>query len=68
MLNRLVLAVVVGIVVSLVCIFVGALLAEATAISWVVATGKFLQTYAALLGLLAALYHYFSGGTWFRRV
>lgn len=61
MLSKLVIAVVIGIVTTLVCIFVGGLL-ETMAISWVVATGTFLKTYGALFGLCAALYHYFGGG------
>lgn len=66
MLSKLVIAVVIGVVVTLVCIFVGGLL-ETMSISWVVATGTFLKTYGALLGLLAALYHYFAGGTLLNR-
>ncbi len=66
MLNRLVIAVIIGIVVTLICIFVGGLLSTMT-ISWVVATGVFLKTYAALLGLLAALWHFFQGGSLLNR-
>jgi hypothetical protein len=66
MILKLTLAVVVGGIVTLVCIFIGSLLVTMP-VSWVVALGAFLHTYAALLGLLAALYHYFSDGTWFKR-
>jgi hypothetical protein len=67
MLSRLVLAVVVGIVVALVSTFVGMLLVSATSYGWVTSTGNFLQSYAALLGLLAALYYFFSGASWLPR-
>lgn len=61
MITRIVLAVVVGIVVFLVCTFLGGLLAS-VAISWVAAIGAFLKAWASLLGLLAALWHFFGGG------
>lgn len=63
MIGRIVLAVVVGIVVFLVCIFLGGLLAG-IGISWVASTGSFLKEWAALIGLLAALWHFFRGGGW----
>ena len=66
MLSKLVIAIVIGVVTTLVCIFVGGLL-ETMSISWVVATGTFLKTYGALLGLLAALYQYFNGNTLLHR-
>jgi hypothetical protein len=67
MLSRLVLAVVVGIIVTLACIFVGGLLVSAAPIGWVTDTGSFLKTYGALLGLLAALWYFFSGASWLPR-
>ncbi len=64
MLSKLVIACVVGIVVFLACILVGGLLVTTT-VPFVVTVGTFLKTYAGLLGLLAALFHYFAGGsTW----
>jgi hypothetical protein len=61
MIARIVLAVVVGVVVFLVCTFVGGLLVT-IAISWVAAVGSFLVKWASLLGLLAALWRFFGGG------
>lgn len=61
MLSKLVTSVIIGVVVTLVCIFVGGLL-ETMTISWVISTGTFLKTYGALLGLLAALWNFFAGG------
>lgn len=63
MLSRVILAVVVGIVTFLIASFVGSLLVDVP-ISWVAKTGKFLEIYATLLGLAAALWYGFSG---FRR-
>lgn len=60
MLSRLILAVVVGVITTLVCVFVGGILMTFE-ISWVAATGAFLRTYAALLGLCAALWYAFAG-------
>jgi hypothetical protein len=64
MLSKLVLAVVTGVLVTLVCVFVGGILTAATGISWVVSTGQFLQGYGALLGLLTALWYFFTNGSW----
>lgn len=61
MIARIVIAVIVGIVVFLICTFVGGLLAS-VGISWVASTGAFLKAWASLLGLLAALWHFFGGG------
>jgi hypothetical protein len=60
MLSRIVLAIVTGIVTSLVFMLVGSLLV-AMQIGWVVATGAFFREFAGLLGLLAALWYFFSG-------
>jgi hypothetical protein len=59
MISNIVLAVVIGIITTLVCIFVGGLLAT-IGISWAAATGAFLVAYGALIGLLAALWFYFT--------
>jgi regulator of protease activity HflC (stomatin/prohibitin superfamily) len=72
MLARLVIAIVIGVLVTLACIFVGGLLVSSASIGWVTDTGTFLKTYGALLGLLAALWSFFANGTnggpgWFRR-
>lgn len=61
MLRRIVLAVVVGVVVFLICLLVGILLA-ALEVSFAVAVGAFLEQWAAVIGLLAAIWHFFSGG------
>ena len=61
MIARVVLAIVVGIVVFLACTFLGGL-AASVAISWVAAIGSFFKEWAALIGLLAALWHFFRGG------
>ena len=66
MLSKIVIACVVGIVVFLACILVGGLLVTTT-VPFVVTVGNFLQDYAGLLGLLAALWHFFAGGTLFNR-
>lgn len=59
--GRLVLAVVVGVVVYLVCLLVGPLVADLKA-SFAVTIGHWLSAYAAILGLLAALWYFFAGG------
>lgn len=61
MLGRIVMACIAGILVFLVCVLVGGLLVT-TAVPFVVTVGTFLKTYAGLLGLLAALAHFFGGG------
>jgi|GEM_PF-5636709 len=62
MLNRLVVAVVIGVVVGLVCLLLGSLLAT-IGIPFVVTIGSFLVQWAWVLGLLAALYSFFTGRT-----
>jgi hypothetical protein len=52
---------VVGVVVYLVCLLVGPLLTDLKA-SFAVTIGGWLSAYAAILGLLAALWYFFSGG------
>lgn len=61
MLRRVVLAVVVGVVVFLGCILLGMLL-TALEVSFAVTIGAFLTQWAGVIGLLAALWHFFSGG------
>lgn len=61
MISRVVLAVVVGVVVFLVCILVGGLLATLK-VDFAVTVGNFLKNYAGVIGLLAALWHFFAGG------
>lgn len=63
MLGRIVLAVVVGVIVTLACILAGSLLVIA-GIALAVTVGDFLKTYAALFGILAALWYFFSGAHW----
>lgn len=63
MLARIVLAVVVGVVTFLGCLLVGLLL-NALEVSFAVAIGGFLTQWAGVFGLLAALWHFFSGSTW----
>ena len=62
MLNRLVLAVVIAIVVGLVCLLVGMLLAS-LGVPPAEAVGGFLTEYAWVIGVLAGLWHFFSGGS-----
>lgn len=61
MISRVILSIIVGVVTTLVLIFVGSLLAT-MGIAWVAAAGTFLTTYGALLGLLSALWAFFNGG------
>lgn len=61
MLRRIVLAVIVGVVVFLGCILLGMLL-TALEVSFAVTIGGFLTQWAGVIGLLAALWHFFSGG------
>lgn len=63
MLSRIVLAVIVGVVVTLLCVLVGGLLITMP-VSWAAAVGAFLKEFSGLLGLLAALWYFFSGTTW----
>ena len=61
MIARLVLAVVVGVVVYLLCVLFGSLLADLK-VSFAVTIGGWLVAYAAVLGLLAAIWYFFAGG------
>ncbi len=61
MLNRLVLAVVVGVIVALACFLVGGLLVDLR-IDFAQTIGGWLRDFGAVLGLLAALWYFFKGG------
>lgn len=61
LISRLVLAVVVAIVVGLVCILVGGLLADIK-VPVAQTIGHFLEGWGWVLGLLAGLWYFFSGG------
>ena len=63
MINRIILAVVVGVAVTLACVLVGGLLATLK-VDFAVTVGAFLKGYAGVIGLLAALWYYFAGGSW----
>lgn len=54
-------AVVVGVITWLACLLLG-LLFGLFEVSWAVAIGGFITKWAALIGLLAALYQFFGGG------
>lgn len=62
MLSRVVLAVVVGVVVGLVCLVVGSLLADVK-VSFAETIGGFLAAWCWVIGLLAGLWYFFSGGS-----
>ncbi len=63
MLSKLVLAVVVAVVVTLACILVGAILVTLK-VDIAVTIGQFLKDYAGVFGVLAGLWHFFSGASW----
>lgn len=60
MLNRLLIAVVLGVVAGLVCLLVGSLLATIP-VPFVVTVGGFLVTWAWVIGLLVAIYSFATG-------
>jgi len=60
MVRRIVLALVVGVVVWLVAELVGGLIVSAVPLGWADTIGNFLVAWGGLLGLLAALWHYFT--------
>lgn len=62
MIRKLVLAVVVAVVVTLLCVLLGSLLA-ALQVEVAVVVGGFLKTYSAVLGILAGIWYYFTGGS-----
>lgn len=61
MLNRVVLAVIVAVAVTLICIVIGSVLI-ALNVEIAVAIGSFLKTYSAAIGILAGLWHFFGSG------
>ena len=63
MLARIVLAIVVGVLVTLGCILVGSILV-ALEVAIAVTVGGFLKDWAGVFGVLAALWWFFSGRTW----
>lgn len=62
MLNRIGLAIVIAIIVTLVCILLGGIL---LALNIAIATtvGDFLKDYAGAIGILAGLWHFFANHT-----
>ena len=63
MLSRLILAVVVAVVVGLACILLGSILGS-LGIPITDTIGSFLVKWGWVLGILAGLWHFFSGGSW----
>lgn len=61
MLSKLVMAVVVGVVVTLACVLVGSILA-ALDVKLAFTIGNWLDNYSGVLGVLAALWYFFAGG------
>lgn len=62
MINKLVLAVVVAVVVTLACVLVGGIL-QSLSVSVATTVGNFLVKYSYALGVLAGLWYYFAGGS-----
>lgn len=60
MISRGILAVVVGVAVTLIALLVGSLL-QALHLDLAVVVGGFLVTWAAVIGILAALWYFFNG-------
>jgi hypothetical protein len=65
MLAKLILAVVVAVVVTLGCLLLGAILVTLK-VDIAVTIGEWLKQYGAVLGVLAGLWYFFTGGTWLR--
>ena len=63
MLSKLVLAVVVGVVVTLACVLVGGIL-MALKVDLAVTIGNWLKSYSGVLGVLAALWYFFANPGW----
>lgn len=61
MISRLVLAVVVAVVVTLVCILLGGILVDLK-VDIARTIGGFLRDYGTVIGVLAGLWYFFSGG------
>lgn len=62
MLSRIVLSVVVAVAVTLGCYLLGAILTTLT-VEIAETIGKFLKEYGAVIGVLAGLWFFFSGGS-----
>lgn len=65
MLSKLVLAVVVAVVVTLACYLVGAILLTLK-VAIAVTVGDWLKSYGGVLGVLAGLWHFFGGSSFFQ--
>ena len=63
MISRIVLAVVVAVVVTLACLLLGGIL-ETLKVAIAVTIGQFLESYGAVIGVLAGLWYFFSGASW----
>lgn len=63
MLRKLILSVVVGVVATLACILVGAILV-ALRVSVAETVGGFLQDWAGVIGFLAAIWYFLAGPVW----
>lgn len=59
MIKKIVLAVVVAVVVTLGCVLLGQILQKLT-VDIAVTVGKFIDSYSAVIGVLAGLWYYFS--------
>ena len=66
MLQKLILAVVVAVIVTLACVLLGAILVTLN-VGIAVTIGNFLKSYSAVLGVLAGLWFFFSGGNLLRK-
>lgn len=63
MFQRIMRAVIIGVVVWLLCLLIAVILRLLKA-EFAVALGGYASQYAGLIGLLAALWHFFAGGAW----
>jgi hypothetical protein len=63
MLSRIVLAVLVGVITTLACVLVGGILVS-LGVAIAVTIGGFLVNYSGVLGVIAALWYFFSNQTW----
>jgi hypothetical protein len=61
LISRLVLAVIIAVVVTLACILLGGILVTLK-VGIAVTVGDFLQSYGAVLGVLAGLWYFFTNG------
>lgn len=61
MLNRIGIAVVIAIAVTIGCYFLGAILTAIHGIAVAVTVGDFLKNYGAVIGILAGLWSFFGG-------